>query len=486
MKAIKKPKLKLHMEEVLFNIEMVKIFEAFKDLPYSFYLDSSLPSKKLGRFSFIGGDPFLVFKSKGEKIEIIKNEKKTVLNGNPFKELQKLLAHFKGDLYPGKIADEKIPPFLGGGVGYFAYDMHPLVEDFTPKAPDDMNLPDCYFMFVNVVIICDHLNGKIYLASLDFGEEFKSSPKKIKETIRSLNQKQGSPGIHPPKAFKKTPKEPTPFIKKSKYLEKILKAKDYISKGDIYEVCLTQRFKTDFLGDPYRLYRHLREVNPSPFAAYLNFPEVKILSSSPERFLKLDTEGWAESRPIKGTRPRGKNELQDKRLYQDLLNSLKDQAENMMIVDLVRNDLGKVCQNYSIKVSDLMKIEKYATVFQMVSTIRGKLEKELNATDLIQACFPGGSMTGAPKIRAMQIIEELEPIQRGIYSGGLGYLDFRGNIDLSMVIRTILLKGKKAYFQTGGAIVADSDPEEEWQESLDKAKALITALGGTLPNPKKT
>jgi aminodeoxychorismate synthase component I len=266
------------------------------------------------------------------------------------------------------------------------------------------------------------------------------------------------------------------MIEKQDYIKKILKAKEYIFAGHIYEVCLTHRFETELSGNPFELYRELRRINPAPFASFLSFPEVKVISSSPERFLRIGNDGWVESRPIKGTRPRGRNQEEDVKLYQELVTSIKDRAENMMIVDLVRNDFGKVCRFNTVTVPELMIIEIYATLFQMVSTIVGRLERGFDSFDLIQACFPGGSMTGAPKIRAMQIIDELEPVKRGIYSGSIGYLDFSGNVDLSIVIRTIILKGKRAYFQVGGAIVADSDPEEEYQETLDKAWALMAAL----------
>jgi aminodeoxychorismate synthase component I len=261
------------------------------------------------------------------------------------------------------------------------------------------------------------------------------------------------------------------------YSRAVQTVKDHIAAGDVYQVCLTHRHETPLVGgSAWDLYKELRRINPAPFASFLRFPEVEIVSSSPERFLKVDASGLAECRPIKGTRPRGKTPVEDERLRNELQNSPKDRAENVMIVDLVRNDFGRVCRYGSVLVPDFLTIEEYATVFQMVSTVEGRLAEGRDRFDLIRACFPGGSMTGAPKIEAMKIIDTIEPVTRGIYSGAIGYLDFRGAMDLSMVIRTIIVKDGRCYFHVGGGIVADSDPAAEYQETQDKAKALTMAI----------
>jgi len=261
------------------------------------------------------------------------------------------------------------------------------------------------------------------------------------------------------------------------YCRLVETVKNHIAAGDVYQVCLTRRLDAPLSGgSAWDLYRELRRINPAPFASFLNFPEVQIVSSSPERFLALGPDGTAESRPMKGTRPRGDSVESDRRLRRDLTDSIKDRAENLMIVDLVRNDFGRVCRFGSVIVPDFMAIEDYATVFQMVSTIRGRLAEGCDAIDLIQACFPGGSMTGAPKIEAMKIIDRLEPVKRGIYSGAIGYLDFAGAMDWSMTIRTIVVKNGQCYFHIGGGIVADSDPLAEFRETEDKARALIAAI----------
>jgi para-aminobenzoate synthetase component 1 len=259
------------------------------------------------------------------------------------------------------------------------------------------------------------------------------------------------------------------------YIEAVAVAKEYICAGDIFQVNLSQRFEVDLPVAPYELYRRLRLINPAPFACYLNFDDVVVAGASPERFLRLDGD-LIETRPMKGTRPRGRSVAEDDDLARELLQSAKDRAENVMIVDLERNDLGRVCKYGTVKVRELWTLERYATVFQLTSTIEGRLRGGKNRIDLLKASFPGGSITGAPKVRAMEIIDELEPTRRSIYTGAIGYLSFDGKMDLSIVIRTFLIKDGRAYFQVGGGIVSDSDPEAEYRETLDKARALIEAL----------
>ena len=263
---------------------------------------------------------------------------------------------------------------------------------------------------------------------------------------------------------------------KDEYCAAVQKCRDHIFAGDVFEVCLTQQMEMDLPGDPWELFGILREINPAPFAAWLQFPGFQVASASPERFLSLDSDRIAESRPIKGTRPRGATAQEDKRLREELASSAKDRAENVMIVDLVRNDLGRVAEIGSVTVPELQIIEQYATVFQMVSTVRARLRADRDCFDLIRACFPGGSMTGAPKIEAMKIIDDLEPVKRGVYSGAIGHIGFDGTMDLSIVIRSIVCKDGRATFGVGGAVVADSDPAAEYQETLDKARALIAAV----------
>ncbi len=476
-------------KEINSSLRLIDYFKIFEKDKYSFLLDSGRDEKKLGRFSFTGGNPFLVFKSKGDNIIVTDNGETTHSNGNPFSELRKAMSRYKID--PACYHKTHIP-FLGGAVGYFGYELGYFIEKFPCKGVDDLGLPDCYFMIVDNVIIYDHLLKKLYLSAVGFDSDISIANEKAEKTFYSMRHKmeqlerEGWTYERKPAKLNTDSEikgeeenkriEIRSMFDQEEYMDVVRKSKEHIFAGDIFEVCTTHRLETDFSGNAFDLYLELRKVNPAPFASYLNFPEVTTVSSSPERFLRVQNNGWGESRPIKGTRPRGKDEIEDKSLYDELFSSIKDRAENVMIVDLVRNDFGRVCEFGTVEVPELMIIERYATVFQMVSTIIGKLEEGYDCFDLIKACYPGGSMTGAPKIESMTIIDNLEPVKRGIYSGSIGYLDFSGNVDLNIVIRTIILKDEKAYFQVGGAIVADSDPLEEYLETLTKANALIRAL----------
>ncbi|MBE9515314.1 MAG: aminodeoxychorismate synthase component I, partial [Chloroflexi bacterium] len=262
---------------------------------------------------------------------------------------------------------------------------------------------------------------------------------------------------------------------REEYITAVNRVREYIAAGDVFQVNLSQRFEADLRIPPYELYKRLRAVNPAPFASYLNFPEVTVVSASPERFLKVQGD-LVETRPIKGTRPRGRNAVEDERLAGELTHSAKDRAENVMIVDLERNDLGRICRYGTVQVTELAVLETFPTVFHLTSTIVGRLRRDKNNVDLLKAVFPGGSITGAPKVRAMEIIDELEPTRRSIWTGSIGYLSFNQDIDINIVIRTFLIREGKAYFQVGGGIIYDSDPEAEYMETLDKAKALIQAL----------
>ncbi len=441
---------------------------------YFFFLDSGsgVYKDKLGRYSFIGFDPILLIKSKGKMTQIISKEKREVKKGNPFIFLREILN--ATDIGP---TPSHFPPFLGGGVGYLSYDLCQFVEKISLKAVDDVDIPELFLAFYDRLIIIDHLKNKNFIATAVLPEEKRSAEKKLDQFKKVLFStiKENS------NLLKKTVKEKNEIFPiwsnftKSKYLEAVEKAKEYIAAGDIYQVNLSQRLWTTLCIPPFELYQRLRKINPAPFAAYLNFGEVVIASSSPERFLKL-TDNKVQTRPIKGTRPRGKDREEDERLAKELLASEKDRAELIMIVDLERNDLGKVCRYGSVKVKKLIELETYPTVFHTVSTIEGELYPGKDRVDLLKATFPGGSITGAPKIRAMEIIDELEPTRRAVYTGALGYFGFNRTMDLSIVIRTFLIKENTVYFQVGGGIVADSDPEKEYQETLDKAKALIQSL----------
>ncbi len=466
---------------------------------YSFLLDSAKQSDRLGRYSFIGGDPTLVFRAKRQKghppsaganIEVIefadshgRQLEKPITTHRiapPFEDLRQLLAAHRVDYR--EYADHPVP-FLSGAAGYFGYEAGYFIEELPDRGEDDLALPDIYLMFFSTVLGHCYSSGRSYLSILGRGDDERAARKQAENfrekmfariaVFESVATSEKGPCPHPnslPKqegTLKFCSNHPShdqtlginAQCDQADYCRKIETIKEHISAGDVYQVCLTRRMDAPLIGGvAWDLYQELRRVNPAPFASFLNFPEVQVVSSSPERFLSLGADGIAESRPIKGTRPRGASPEEDRRFRQELADSPKDRAENLMIVDLVRNDFGRVCRFGSVEVPEFMLIEDYATVFQMVSTIRGRLAAGRDALDLIRACFPGGSMTGAPKIEAMKIIDRLEPVKRGIYSGAIGYLDFAGPMDLSIVIRTIVIKDGRCYFHVGGGIVADSDP----------------------------
>jgi len=449
------------IEEVPGVIHPHAVFHNLKKYPYSFFLDSSLPSERLGRFSLVGCDPFLIFKSKLGVVTLeSRNGSVRSFKANPFLILKELM-----DKYRTQYFDDRVP-MTSGAVGYLSYDMKDYLEKLPDRASDDMELPDCTLGFYDSVIVFDHVKRKTFIAA----DGSTDSLKLLKDALLS---KAAMPAIQG------MPQYPPHIISNfsiDSYVKTINKAKRYIKKGDIYQVNLSQRFEAGLNVEPYELYLKLRDLSPAPFSSFLNFGDVSVASSSMERFL-LKKGRYIETRPIKGTRPRGKDEPDDIRLASELKNSPKDNAEHIMIVDLERNDLGRICRSGSVAWAERAVVEKYANVSHLVSTVNGTLAEGVGPVDCLMAAFPGGSITGAPKIRSMEIIEELEPVKRSIYTGAIGYISFDGNMDTSIVIRTFVAKGKKVYFSVGGGIVADSDPEKEYAETLDKASALMASLG---------
>lgn len=440
------------------------LFPLFSHLSPAALLESSFLDSQTGRYSILAAGPYLTFKAKRGKV-ILKSQKgKKVLYGDPLKALEKT---WQAEALP--LSEKSELPFTGGAIGYFSYDLKDYIEKLPSLAKDDLKTPLIYLGFYGWAIIADHFKRQIFLvvtekSPLSASEIIKTLKKNLKD-LPSKNLKGNAK-----KSFKSN------FTKKN-YLEAVKKARDYIYAGDIFQVNLSQRFQADFSENPFQIYHRLQEINPSPFAAYLNFPEFSLCSSSPERFLLLEADGKVETRPIKGTRPRSQNPAIDRKLATELIESVKERAENLMIVDLERNDLGKIAEIGTVKVEKLFKLESYATVHHLISIIKARLRKDLDQFDLIRAAFPGGSITGAPKVRAMEIIEELEPTKRGPYTGALGYLSFNSRMDLSIIIRTILIKDQKGFFQVGGGIVADSQPGLEYEETLHKGKALFKVLG---------
>jgi len=456
-------------QKIALNTPPIEAFEKIHNLPYSFFLDSALNIKDLGRFSFMGCDPFLIFSSKKDHLTLDWIDKKESFTGNPFLMLKKIFKMFK-------IHEEAPFPFTGGGIGYFSYDLKDFNERLPDYAKDDLNIPDCIVCFYDTCLVYDLFSREYHILSTGFPEKGKKRIHRRKVRAERLKKRiySETKGITYKERYIKNVRLESNF-EKDTYISTIKKAKQYIKAGDIYQVNLSQRFRTTLPMEAFNLYRILRAINPAPFASFLNYGRIKVLSASPERFIKKEGEN-IETRPIKGTRPRGKDIKNDKRLKEQLKKSIKDRAENLMIIDLERNDLGRISEYGSVHVSEFMSCEAYATVFHLVSTVRGILKKDIDAMDCLINCFPGGSITGAPKIRSMEIIEELEPVKRSIYTGSIGYISFTGDMDTSIVIRTMTVKDEDVYFHVGGGIVYDSDPEKEYEETLHKAKALIDAI----------
>jgi para-aminobenzoate synthetase component 1 len=473
------------MKKYIFNgglllveeIEHIKtsenVFRYFRHEPYAFFLDSALPSEKLGRYSILSSKPFAIIKSKNGLTHIEINGKKLFLKANPLAVLKSLLHNFRVSF----VAEKPEVPFIGGAVGYFGYDLNSQIEKMPSLALDDLKIPDYFFGFYDRAIITDELSGRRFLVGLVLEKNLSEANKRARNILAELKQKL-SEGRRRERISQNrraaNPQLASNFTKK-RYIEAIKKVKAYIEQGDIFQANISQRFAVKLTMPPYELFKRLREINPAPFSAFLDFGELVIVSASPERFMRVK-ERRVETRPIKGTRPRSECLEVDRRQAEELISSEKDRAEHVMIVDVERNDLGRVCKIGTVKVPELMILESYATVHHLVSTITGILREECDVIDLIRASFPGGSITGAPKIRAMEIIEEIEPTKRGVYCGSIVYLGFDQTMDSSIVIRTFLVKDGLAYFQTGGGIVADSDPEAEYEETLDKAVALIKSL----------
>lgn len=435
-----------------------ELFCQFEHQNHLMFLDSARDKETLGKFSIIVSNPRLVIESKGNEI-FINHEK--VKENNPFDALQKLLDKYSKTY-------ESHLPFIGGFVGYLAYDLKAFVEKLTISVVDDIKMPDMFLCLYDGAVVYDHNDETVYLTDAELDDQ---GQKRISRMIDIIEGKKNNVFLkkHTSKSDIKS------NFEKEAYKESIEKVRDYIRSGDIYQINMTQRFQAPMRDRPFDLYQKLRQLNPAPFGSYIDFGKGHVLSSSPERFIKI-TDGVIETRPIKGTMPRSKDPLIDEENKQTLINSKKDQSELLMIVDLERNDLSRIAKTGSVKVTELFKLESYATVHHLVATVVAEVADDYSLTDCLKATFPGGSITGAPKIRAMEVIDELEPTARGLYTGSIGYIDLNGNTDWNIVIRTYICINDTAYFQAGGGIVWDSQPEAEYQESLDKAFALVKAL----------
>lgn len=448
--------------------------------PNAFLLESVEHGEQVGRFTFLGARPYMQVQSRGNLIEFQRGKKKEQRRGDVLQVAKELLREHRPVTIPG------LPPFTAGAVGYFGYDGVRQLEDIGNHAKDDLSVPDCFLMLFDRVLAFDHVRHQIHIvATADVSRE---TPRKAYDrAIRDIAviEKKLAAGLRPAQWKKNAARWRShkslgkmrvgTGTSRQRFMKSVERAKEYIAAGDIFQVVLSQRL--DFTPEvaPFDIYRALRTVNPSPYMYYLRMGDSHVLGSSPEMLVRV-TGRKLEYRPIAGTHPRGRDEAEDSVLEQKMLHDEKERAEHVMLVDLGRNDLGRVSEYGSVKVKELMFVERYSHVMHLVSALEGKLRADLDALDAFAACFPAGTLSGAPKVRAMQIIEELEPVRRGIYGGSVLYADFAGNLDSCIAIRTMLMQGKKAYLQSGAGIVADSVAATEYQECMNKAQALLRAV----------
>ncbi|NIA25797.1 MAG: aminodeoxychorismate synthase component I [Gammaproteobacteria bacterium] len=447
------------------NRPLVEYFETEAGRGPACLLDSSRQDAGQGRYSFLGLDPYLVLTVKDSAGRIAHRDGHVEeIDGDPFTILRALLTN--RTIRPTDLPKDA-PPFLGGAIGFLGYELSRHLEELPASTVDDLALPDLAFCFFDTVVAQDHATGATNLiVTLPRGVD--PAPV-IEATLNRLDSPRSSCATE-----RSTESGFTADFTRAGYIDTVRRVKEYIYAGDIYQANLSQRFHAS-VDAPWQLYRRLRSLNPAPFSAFLDFADFQVASSSPERFLRVEGRN-VETRPIKGTRRRSSDPAVDERLREELGSSAKDRAELSMIVDVERNDLGRVCEYGSVQVAEHAILESYTTVHHLVSTVRGRLRVEFDVVDLLRASFPSGSVTGAPKIRAMEIIDELEPTARGVYTGAIGYLGFHGTHELNVAIRTMIIRDGWAYVQVGGGIVADSDPQAEYQETLDKGEAMFQAL----------
>ncbi len=457
----------------------VSVFLKLQGGSPAFLLESVERGEQLGRYSFIGTRPFSLLESSSGQATILNQsgglERISLGPGqDPLHLVRQMLGQHSVVRTPG------LPRFFGGAVGYLAYDMVRYFEELPDPPPDELGLPDCCFLFSDTVVIFDHVQQRMKVVTLapaqgDDESTYAAAVDRIEEIISALDRPLPT---EPPDQPTSLPGEASALesnFTKKEFCRAVARAKEYILAGDAFQVVLSQRLRRNTSAQPFAIYRALRALNPSPYMFYLEFGPLQLIGSSPEMLVKLE-EGKAETRPIAGTRPRGSSEEDDKRLAANLLADPKERAEHVMLVDLGRNDLGRVCRFGTVKVPLYMDIEKYSHVIHIVSSVEGELKEGRDAFDLLRSAFPAGTVSGAPKIRAMQIIDELEGVKRGPYAGAVGYFSYTGNMDTCITIRTIVMKDNSVYLQGGAGIVADSVPEREYAESLKKIEVLEKAV----------
>jgi anthranilate synthase component 1 len=446
---------------------------------YAFLLESVEGGEKIARYTFVGANPSEVFRYAKDACVLEGEGRLLWEEKHPIEFLRNRMARYRPVRIPS------LPPFVGGAIGYFAYDMVRLSERLPTLLKDDIGQYDAMMMFYLNVVAFDHVRHRIWILRNVYTEgpgnmrsKYDAAAREI-TAIRCALENPLPPSARPSKkkerVKKGAPLRITSNVRHGEYLAAVRKAKQYIRAGDIFQVVLSQRFSARTNADPFEVYRALRALNPSPYMFFLRLGELSVVGSSPEMLVKVQGRD-VFYRPIAGTRPRGSNEKEDQRLETELSSDPKERAEHIMLVDLGRNDLGRVCKYGSVSVEKLLTVERYSHVMHLVSSLRGRLRDNVDCFDALMACFPAGTVSGAPKVRAMEIIEEMERTRRGLYAGGILYLDFSGNLDSCIALRTMVAKNGMAYIQAGGGIVADSSPEGEYQESVNKARAVIAAL----------
>lgn len=467
--------------------------EALRGEGYPVLLESARKNDRIGRYSFVTADPYLIFRSRGDVVELSlpatpvgKYGRRASMNRKPLVKLRELLANYRTARVDG------LPPFTGGAVGFFSYDFAHQIEKLPRQALVDIDIPEAYFVFVDMVIAFDHILDKAWVIvnpgarkqEMGFrrpepdqwGRLYDEAADRLLALSSKLEAKDGMSDVLFSEKSAQERISLTPNMTKDEFESMVVKCKEYIAAGDIYQANLSQRLSASMNNaDPLRLYKILRNINPSPFAAYLDFGDLQLVSSSPERLVRLH-RNIADTRPIAGTRRRGRDGAETSALSAELLMNEKERAEHIMLLDLERNDLGRVCEYGTVRVDEMMVVEDYSHVIHIVSNVRGALAPGRDAFDLVRAVFPGGTITGVPKVRCMEIIDELEPVARGPYTGSIGYLSNAGDMDLNIIIRTFVVKDGIAHIQVGAGIVADSVPEQEYFETLQKAEALKKAL----------
>jgi len=453
----------------------VLAFEKLRSDSHAFLLESASGPEKIGRYCFLGCSPFGLFSSRGHEVSIRQGGRtRTYRAANPLDEFEEYLSRFN------YVHVEGLPRFSCGAVGYMGYDVVRFVEHLPDCPPDDRGLPDIFFMFFDQVVIFDHLNKtiKVVCSQRINGASPKAAYQNAVNRIDALIGQLRTPTTTISDDIESSGSlaiDYTSNFRREDYLAAVAKSKEYIRAGDIFQVVPSQRLMARTSARPLDIYRALRVINPSPYMFHLKFGDLYLIGSSPEVMVRVENRK-VTVRPIAGTRHRGANDAEDEALAEELLADPKERAEHIMLVDLGRNDVGRVCKYGTVSLDEVMIIEKYSHVMHIVSNVSGELRDELSALDALKACLPAGTLTGAPKVRAMQIIDELEPTKRGPYGGAVGYFDFSGNMDTCIAIRTVVLNGDTAYVQAGGGVVADSVPEREYQETLNKSMALLRAI----------